>query len=102
MTYLNFIFIFLILIISFSYTEAGKLNFLLYLHSFVILYRVFVVDLLRRCFACRSRGEAGSCKDPFTFNATDVENERGVETVPCSSGWCGKIIESENDFKEGR
>ncbi|XP_049779079.1 uncharacterized protein LOC126176004 [Schistocerca cancellata] len=56
--------------------------------------------LLRRCFACRSRGELGSCKDPFKFNATQVENERGVEAVPCASGWCGKFLEGGNGYKD--
>lgn len=62
---------------------------------------MIILGGFRRCFVCRSRGELGSCKDPFTFNATDVINERGVETSPCASGWCGKIVESENDVKEG-
>ncbi|KAG7198637.1 hypothetical protein KM043_005995 [Ampulex compressa] len=52
--------------------------------------------LFRRCVSCRSRGELGSCKDPFTMNATQIEDEKGVSTVPCVSGWCGKIIESPN------
>lgn len=58
---------------------------------------------LQRCFMCRSRGELGSCKDPFTVNVTLVENKQeiGVETVPCASGWCGKILESEDALKEG-
>ncbi|XP_018565184.1 uncharacterized protein LOC108906431 [Anoplophora glabripennis] len=57
---------------------------------------------LQRCFMCRSRGELGSCKDPFTVNVTLVENKQeiGVETVPCASGWCGKIVESEDAAKE--
>lgn len=58
--------------------------------------------LLKRCFVCRSRGELGSCKDPFTFNATQAEVERGIETIPCASGWCGKIVETENALKEGK
>lgn len=62
----------------------------------------FILGLLRRCFVCRSRGELGSCKDPFTINATQVELEKGVETVPCASGWCGKILETENALKEGK
>ncbi|KAB0799435.1 hypothetical protein PPYR_07315 [Photinus pyralis] len=78
--------------------HCGVLNLL------VIFYLAFFCEfssgLLRRCFVCRSRGELGSCKDPFTFNATDVEFERGVDTIPCASGWCGKIVESENDLKE--
>lgn len=49
--------------------------------------------LLRRCVNCRSRGDLGSCKDPFTMNSTAIEMEKGVDTVPCASGWCGKIIE---------
>ncbi|KAJ8956174.1 hypothetical protein NQ318_020725, partial [Aromia moschata] len=57
---------------------------------------------LQRCFGCRSRGELGSCKDPFVVNVTLVENkeEIGVETIPCASGWCGKIVESEDAAKE--
>jgi len=51
---------------------------------------------LKRCVSCRSRGELGSCKDPFTMNLTQIENEKGVEAVPCASGWCVKIIESKN------
>lgn len=53
---------------------------------------------------CRSRGELGSCKDPFVANVTLVENKQeiGIETVPCASGWCGKIVESENAAKEGK
>ncbi|CAL7936718.1 unnamed protein product [Xylocopa violacea] len=47
----------------------------------------------RRCVECRSRGELGSCKDPFTMNATQIEMEKGVDAVPCASGWCSKIIE---------
>lgn len=54
--------------------------------------------LLRRCFQCRSRGELGSCKDPFTFNATDVEKESGVAAIPCASGWCGKVIEGGGTY----
>ncbi|XP_062542506.1 protein quiver-like [Armigeres subalbatus] len=56
--------------------------------------------LLKRCYQCRSRGELGSCKDPFTFNATQAENERGVTAVPCASGWCGKVIEGQGSFRE--
>ncbi|XP_053972634.1 uncharacterized protein LOC128887527 [Hylaeus anthracinus] len=50
--------------------------------------------ILRRCVNCRSRGDLGSCKDPFTMNSTEIEMEKGVDAVPCASGWCGKIIES--------
>ncbi|XP_019887666.1 uncharacterized protein LOC109610669 [Ooceraea biroi] len=54
------------------------------------------VGILRRCVSCRSRGELGSCKDPFTMNSTQIALEKGVDAVPCVSGWCGKIIESQN------
>lgn len=30
------------------------------------------------------------------MNATQIENEKGVDLVPCVSGWCGKIIESQS------
>lgn len=58
-----------------------------------------LVSGLKRCFKCRSRGELGSCKDPFLYtNATGVA---GVETVPCASGWCGKVLEGgANAFKD--
>lgn len=52
--------------------------------------------ILRRCVSCRSRGELGSCKDPFIMNSTQIALEKGVDAVPCVSGWCGKIIESQN------
>ncbi|KAL7745579.1 hypothetical protein ACLKA6_009803 [Drosophila palustris] len=54
--------------------------------------------LLRRCYQCRSRGELGSCKDPFGFNATDVEREPGLAAIPCASGWCGKVIEGGGTY----
>lgn len=57
--------------------------------------------MLKRCFVCRSRGELGSCKDPFTVNVTQIDLEKGVEAVPCASGWCGKLLETENPLKEG-
>ncbi|XP_011646450.1 uncharacterized protein LOC105433061 [Pogonomyrmex barbatus] len=52
--------------------------------------------IFRRCVSCRSRGDLGSCKDPFTMNSTQITLEKGVDAVPCVSGWCGKIIESQN------
>ncbi|EDW04389.1 GH11769 [Drosophila grimshawi] len=55
-------------------------------------------SLLRRCYQCRSRGELGSCKDPFTFNATDVDKEPGLTAIPCASGWCGKVIEGGGTY----
>lgn len=59
----------------------------------------FSKGVLRRCFQCRSRGELGSCKDAFKFNATQIENEPGITAVPCASGWCGKVIESEGTLR---
>ncbi|KAK2587470.1 hypothetical protein KPH14_003174 [Odynerus spinipes] len=66
---------------------------------FTVLYFTLppeTIGALRRCVSCRSRGELGSCKDPFTMNSTQIELEKGVDMVPCASGWCGKIIESAN------
>ncbi|KAL7304987.1 hypothetical protein TKK_0002778 [Trichogramma kaykai] len=57
-------------------------------------------DIIRRCIRCRSRGDLGSCKDPFTLNSTQIEQERGVEAVPCASNWCVKIIESQSIHNE--
>lgn len=57
---------------------------------------LFIIGILRRCVSCRSRGELGSCKDPFTMNTTAIKIEKGVETIPCVSGWCGKIIERKS------
>ncbi|XP_011494008.1 PREDICTED: uncharacterized protein LOC105359188 isoform X2 [Ceratosolen solmsi marchali] len=57
---------------------------------------VYSVRLIKRCVSCRSRGELGSCKDPFTMNSTQIEEDKAVEAVPCASGWCVKIIESQN------
>lgn len=30
------------------------------------------------------------------MNSTQIAVEKGVDAVPCVSGWCGKIIESQN------
>jgi hypothetical protein len=71
--------------------------------SFILLTHTpkFASGILKRCFVCRSRGELGSCKDPFTVNVTHIELEKGVEAIPCASGWCGKMLETENPLKEG-
>ncbi|KAF6199629.1 hypothetical protein GE061_005927 [Apolygus lucorum] len=55
-----------------------------------------------RCFVCRSRGDLGSCKDPFIFtNASALPEEHRVQTQPCTSGWCGKILDrGANSFKD--
>ncbi|KAK9872139.1 hypothetical protein WA026_016193 [Henosepilachna vigintioctopunctata] len=50
----------------------------------------------KRCFVCRSRGDLGTCKDKFTVNGTIEITVKGVKAVPCASGWCGKILETEN------
>ncbi|XP_058443333.1 uncharacterized protein LOC131425432 [Malaya genurostris] len=77
-------------------------EFALFSFGFMLLsnYIVQTDALLKRCYQCRSRGELGSCKDPFTFNATQVEGEHGVTAVPCASGWCGKVIEGQGSFRE--
>ncbi|CAH0560903.1 unnamed protein product [Brassicogethes aeneus] len=77
-------------------------NNLLYYLGVVLVIFISSSEGLQRCFHCRSRGELGSCKDPFTHNTTLVEMKRevGVEIVPCASGWCGKIVESESSAKE--
>ena len=62
----------------------------------------------RRCFTCRSRGDKGDCRDPFIAPETE-ENRRqsvdaAVEEVPCSTGWCSKVLEGldknfgDNDY----
>lgn len=62
---------------------------------------IVVTGLIKRCYSCRSRGELGSCKDPFRYNASQLVTEPGVSTVPCASGWCGKVIEGETGaFRE--
>ncbi|XP_034825419.1 UPAR/Ly6 domain-containing protein rtv [Maniola hyperantus] len=62
-----------------------------------ILVGVIVVKeascLHKRCMKCRSRGELGTCGDPFPFNVTDADAEAGIHVVACPSGWCGKMIE---------
>ena len=54
---------------------------------------------LRRCYSCRSRGVKGDCRDPFKRPQTaepglPVESHsKYVDELPCSSGWCSKIME---------
>ncbi|KAJ9599452.1 hypothetical protein L9F63_010067 [Diploptera punctata] len=67
---------------------------------FTIFIPSFTDALLRRCYVCRSRGDLGSCKDPFYFNLTVAEQQRGVQAAPCASGWCGKLLEGGNSFKD--
>lgn len=85
----------------------------------------FLTGAVKRCFKCRSRGELGDCRNPdegrslanagrnpfaidrdqsdprggsSTFN-TNFESWSGIEAVPCSSGWCAKVIEGKGTFK---
>jgi len=54
---------------------------------------------LRRCYSCRSRGEKGDCRDPFRRHNAQAPGLLGdsrknyVDELPCSSGWCSKIME---------
>ncbi|PSN34474.1 hypothetical protein C0J52_07569 [Blattella germanica] len=57
----------------------------------------FTEALLRRCYTCRSRGDLGSCKDPFRLNLTLAGQEHGVEAVPCASGWCEYGVATERN-----
>lgn len=69
----------------------------------IFIFYVFLllnIGLLRRCYQCRSRGNLGNCKDSFTYNATQLDNVRGVTAVPCASGWCGKVIEGGRSLRD--
>ena len=57
----------------------------------------FFTGAVKRCYSCRSRGDLGTCRDPFKVNSTLGEIEKGIEAVPCASGWCSKIIEGGNN-----
>lgn len=74
-------------------------NIIIYLFIGIVFFRQ--VDCLRkRCVGCRSRGELGTCGDPFLFNVTEPKAEPGIKVVECPSGWCGKITEgSSGAFK---
>lgn len=50
-------------------------------------------SLHKRCIRCRSRGELGSCGDPFLFNVTDPDAVIGINLIACPSGWCGKLLQ---------
>ncbi|XP_073999903.1 QVR superfamily protein rtv [Rhodnius prolixus] len=70
-----------------------------------VLLFLYLIDntegAFNRCFKCRSRGDLGSCKDPFKFNASALEGIQGVDAIPCTSGWCGKILDrGSNSFKD--
>lgn len=70
------------------------------MNIFFSFYFVLNLGALRRCYQCRSRGEHGSCKDPFRFNETQIENEHGITAIPCASGWCGKVIENQGTLRD--
>lgn len=74
-------------------------NVIYVLHNLCVIVFLFL-GALRRCFQCRSRGELGSCKDPFRYNITQIESEHGITAVPCASGWCGKVIESQGTLRD--
>ncbi|CAL8104897.1 unnamed protein product [Orchesella dallaii] len=63
----------------------------------VILVLVTIASgkISTRCYACRSRGEQGDCKDPFTNNATSIKELAGnpISVTSCPSGWCRKQME---------
>ena len=64
----------------------------------------------RRCYTCRSRGEQGDCRDPFIPpdvpkpGARVESHSKAVSDIPCSTGWCSKIMEGvdknfgDNDY----
>ena len=66
---------------------------------FFVIFLPMVVFSLRRCYSCRSRGEKGDCRDPFKRPPTlepgaPIESHsRYVDELPCSSGWCLKVME---------
>ncbi|XP_068627774.1 UPAR/Ly6 domain-containing protein rtv [Battus philenor] len=68
-----------------------KVLFLCSLVGFLLLKEASCLN--KRCIRCRSRGELGSCGDPFPFNVTEPEVEMGIHVVACPSGWCGKSYE---------
>ncbi|KAG6450778.1 hypothetical protein O3G_MSEX006762 [Manduca sexta] len=66
----------------------------LFICSLVLLFVIRDATCLnKRCIGCRSRGELGTCGDPFPFNVTEPEAEVGIHVVACPSGWCGKLIQ---------
>lgn len=69
-------------------------------HVYSYYIACYILGLLKRCFTCRSRGDLGTCKDPFTLNSTQAETAHGVEASPCASGWCGKMLEGGNTYKD--
>ena len=62
-------------------------------------------QLRRRCFTCRSRGEKGDCRDPFTPPEREEGAERrssvntAVAEADCSTGWCSKVKKISDNFR---
>lgn len=65
---------------------------------FIFFYVCNRAGAINKCFQCRSRGELGDCGDPFASDDKTKESDGGVDVAPCSSGWCGKIVENQGDF----
>ncbi|KAJ0179441.1 hypothetical protein K1T71_005153 [Dendrolimus kikuchii] len=60
----------------------------------LLLFALKEVNCLhKRCIQCRSRGELGSCGDPFPYNVTEPDSVIGIHMVACPSGWCGKLLQ---------
>ncbi|KAH9528567.1 UPAR/Ly6 domain-containing protein rtv [Dermatophagoides farinae] len=81
-----------------KFIDFRKIFLLLFIILFALIHQSS--STRKRCFACRSRGNLGDCKDPFEYNATTFDGIYGsspVELQPCASGWCGKSIEDENE-----
>jgi len=53
---------------------------------------------LKRCYKCRSRGELGDCRNPFLSDEQALQPDSHVDAIPCSSGWCAKVVENAGDF----
>ncbi|CAB3367119.1 Hypothetical predicted protein [Cloeon dipterum] len=87
---------------------SGNGQFLTYVTLALFLIVIPLSEgIIKRCYSCMSRGELGNCKDPFPANGTakPINGEepqllRGVETIPCASGWCIKRMEGGSTFKE--
>ncbi|XP_059061971.1 uncharacterized protein LOC131854820 [Achroia grisella] len=69
------------------------MNYILICAFLALLFWEEAYCLNKRCIKCRSRGELGSCGDPFPFNVTEPEAEFGIHVMACPSGWCAKMIE---------
>lgn len=69
---------------------------------FIIIFSLVVCsEAYKKCFTCRSRGDKGTCKDPFKFNVTMAKDEEiGIAALDCASGWCGKVLEGGTTYKD--